>query len=115
MNYQEDPFRKNYNDPLFDGDHLNRKLSEQDFHLTNLHASLQEVKTQTTAINTELIEHNELLDRLGNRMEVTEGGFERATGRVKKLYKEMTDRQFTWTASILIFILTILLIFLLFL
>jgi len=114
MNYNENPFSTD--NPLYTSttqDQLKLQLKEQDHHLDHLHSSLQQVRHQTDAINSELKEHNELLGRLGTRMEETEGGFERASRRVRALYGELTDRKFTWTASIMIFILTFLLIILL--
>lgn len=112
MNYNEDPFSND--NSLYTGqDQLKLQLKEQDQHLDHLHSSLQLVRQQTDAINSELREHNDLLGRLGARMEDTEGGFEKASRRVRQLYGELTDRKFTWTATIMIFILTFLLIILL--
>lgn len=109
MNYNEDPF-------VIGGsqqDQLKLKLIEQDLHLSHLQESLQQVRHQTDAINSELREHNELLGRLGDQMDETEGSFLTATKRVRMIYGELTDRKFSWTASVMIFILTILLIILL--
>lgn len=113
MDYSEDPFT-NQNGPVHHQDQLKFQLEEQDLHLSHLHASLQQVRHQTDAINSELREHNELLGRLGERMEETEGSFQYATRRVRMMYGELTDRKFNWTASVMIFVLTILLIILLF-
>ena len=124
MNYQEDPFidrnkiENNLNSGLehnHDRDRLKCEIKEQDIQLDHLHSSLQQVRHQTTHLHTELNEHNELLDRLGHRMEITENGLEGVGRKVRKLYGELTDRKFTWTASALIFLLTILLFFLIFL
>mgnify|MGYP001809746293 CR=1 FL=1 len=112
MDYTENPFSTE-NSLYTTQDQLKHQLKAQDQHLDHLHSSLQQVRQQTDAINAELREHNELLGRLGQRMEETEGGFERATRRVRELYGELTDRKFTWTASIMIFILTFLLVILL--
>lgn len=112
MNYNENPFSTE--NPLYPAqDQLKLHLKDQDDHLDQLHSTLQQVRHQTDAINTELKEHNELLGRLGERMDETEGGFVRASRRVRALYGELTDRKFTWTATIMIFILTFLLIILL--
>lgn len=130
MNYQEDPFvdrnkieNSNFSQTAadddknekYDRDRLKCEIKEQDIHLNHLHSSLQQVRHQTTHLHTELHEHNELLDRLGHRMEITENGLEGVGRKVRKLYGELTDRKFTWTASALIFLLTILLFFLIFL
>lgn len=114
MNYTEDPFSRESSNSNYPNDQLKLHLAEQDLHLTHLQASLQQVRHQTDAINSELREHNELLGRLGEQMDATEGSFQTATRRVRLLYAEMTDRKFNWTASIMIIILTILLIILLF-
>lgn len=113
MNYTEDPFKINEGGGLR-RDQLKEQINEQDVHLDNLHESLQQVRHQTDAIHAELLEHNNLLDRLSSRMDETEGTFEISTRRARKLYAELTDRQFSWTAGVLIFILTLLLIILLF-
>ena len=115
MNYNEDPFSTNSSSTAAapHQDQLKLHLKEQDLHLDHLQSSLQQVRHQTDAINVELKEHNDLLGRLGERMEETEGGFERAGRKVRALYGELTDRKFTWTASIMIFILTFLLVILL--
>lgn len=114
MNYNEDPFSGEH--PLYNPsvqDQLKIHLSAQDAHLDHIYSSLQQVRHQTDAINIELREHNELLVRLGERMDDTESGFERASRRVRLLYSELTDKKFTWTASVMIFVLTFLLIILL--
>ncbi len=113
MNYNEDPFTSNSNNSGSQQDQLKLQLQEQDLHLSHLHESLQQVRHQTDAINSELREHNELLGRLGDQMEDTEGSFRSATKRVRVLYGELTDRKFNWTASVMIFVLTFLLIILL--
>ena len=115
MNYNEDPFSVEnnlYNQPQAHQDQLKLHLKEQDDHLDHLHASLQQVRHQTDAINSELREHNELLGRIGSRMEETEDGFERARRRVRMVYAEMTEKRFGFTASVMIFILTVMLIIL---
>lgn len=113
MNYNEDPFNNSpSNNPEAQGS-LKLQIKEQDFHLDHLHGTLQEVRKQTDAINLELREHNELLGKLGDRMDETETSFEGASRRVRVLYGELTDRKFTWTATALIIILTFLLLILL--
>ena len=112
MNYAEDPFKINPEGRT--RNQLTEQLTEQDLHLDHLHNSLQQVRHQTDAIHAELLEHNNLLDQLSTRMDETEGTFDGATKRAKKLYNELTDRKFNWTATVLIFVLTVLLIILLF-
>lgn len=139
MNYTEDPFHSSpsrhqlFHKDQHQGKHredrsestgadsletdssgLKSQLQEQDFHLDHLQRSLRDARLQTDALHNELKEHNELLGRLGTRMDDTEGAFETASRRVKRLYTEITDRKFTWTAGVLIFVLTILLMILLF-
>ena len=113
MNYNEDPFSIDNKAISSQQDQLKLQLQEQDLHLSHLHDSLQQVRHQTDAINTELREHNDLLGRLGEQMDDTEGSFQSATRRVRILYSQITDRKFNWTASIMIFVLTILLLILL--
>ena len=112
MNYQEDPFSTLHDDNHSQGDQLKSQLVEQDVHLSHLHSTLQQVRHQTGLINDELQEHNDLLSHLATQMDQTEGSFQGASRKIRKLYTELTERQFTWTATIMIFILTILLIFL---
>ncbi len=87
-------------------------LASQDEHLKALHSSLSAAKHQTEHLNAELSAHHELLDQLNGRVEGTAGAFEEATRRVRRLYGELTEKRFTWTATVLIAFLTILLIYL---
>ena len=112
MNYQENPFDES-NFPHNQNHQLKDQLAEQDVHLSHLHSSLLQVRHQTGLTNSELQEHNNLLNNLSNQIDNTEDSFTAASRKVRKLYTELTEKQFTWTASIMIFILTILLIFLL--
>lgn len=115
MNHKEDPFNVNDRESSLKSTQLKQQLTEQDLHLNHLHQTLQQVRHQTDTLHSELLEHNNLLDRLGSRMDDTEGSFDVATRRVKLLYKELTDKKFNFTATVLIFVLTILLVILLFL
>ena len=111
MNYSEDPFSAD--SQLSGPTALKQQLTEQDIHLDHLHTSLQQVRHQTDALHAELREHNDLLSRLSTQMDSTEGSFEGATRRVRKLYTELTGKQFNWTATALILVLSVLLIVLL--
>ena len=100
MNYTEDPFHSSssrhqlFHQDQHQGKHqedrsestgadsletdssgLKSQLQEQDFHLDHLQRSLRDARLQTDALHNELKEHNELLGRLGTRMDDTEGAF----------------------------------------
>lgn len=110
MNFSYDPFedqnKQSHNYAL------HHQLAAQDDQLSQLHSSLRAAHHQTHQLNAELSAHNELLQQLSGRMEQTEGAFGEATRRVRRLYGELTERRFTWTATVLIALLTILLIYL---
>ena len=108
MNFNYDPFDEQNKQSST----IKESLASQDEHLQALHSTLTAAKHQTEHINAELHAHNDLLRQLNGRLEGTSNAFEQATRRVRQLYGELTDRRFSWTASVLIAFLTILLIFL---
>ena len=112
MNYNQDPFDKSQTNTNSYSSSVHDQLRVQDSHLKDLHDSLLQARSQTQTINAELAAHHELLDSLNGRMEGTVGAFEGATRRVRKLYAEMTEKRFTWTATFLIALLTVLLLIL---
>jgi chromosome segregation ATPase len=109
MNFNHDPFQEPTNKQTST---IKASLASQDDQLEALHATLTQAKHQSDHINAELHVHTDLLGQLNGRLEDTSSAFEEATRRVRKLYGELTEKRFGWTASVLIAFLTILLIYL---
>lgn len=112
MDYQHDPILGDHlNTGLPDGNSkLQDHLQGQDSQLNLLHLSLRQVHQQTALIHGELVQQHSMLTGLHTQFEETDSRLQRASFRLKRLYTELTDKKFTWTASFLIFIMFVLLI-----